>query len=134
MLGPRANSKVENLIRQIRQAAGLNQSDFARLLGRSIQSLQGYERGRVPPAEVVEKLKVLARQHNRADLVPALEGHPTAVARVIPRRAAERQRWHDILDEILDSTEADAITAVEQALSVFANYVRAQQAKLKKKA
>jgi len=88
----------------------------------------------MPPPDVIDKLKELAKEHDRADLEPVLDSfsgahHP----RVAAQRTADRQRWHDLLDVVLDSNEADATTAVQQTLVVFANYARVQTSKVKQK-
>jgi len=131
-----------NLIRQIREAAGLNQSNFARAIGRSVQMLQLYERSQAPPpAEVVEKLKSIAVQSGRADLGVALTSDEWRVHGVfhpgetfissIPRPApgpiiapSERLQLHAILDEILDSGDEDALAAVVPNLHLFGKWVR----------
>jgi transcriptional regulator with XRE-family HTH domain len=119
----------------------MNQSDFARELGRSIQSLQGYERGRVPPGSVVDRLKALAKQHHRADLIPLIESYCGIAPKPSARRtvdrpgdhSGDRQRLHDFLDEVLDSGDADAALAAERSLTVFVGYVRNQRPKTKEK-
>jgi transcriptional regulator with XRE-family HTH domain len=134
--------EMENLIRQIREAAGLNQSDFARAIGRSVQMLQLYERSQArPPADVVDKLKTIAAGAGRADLGVAITSDDWQVQRVLqpgetfistgvrppPIPAippAERRQLHAILDEILDSGDEDALAAVIPNLHLFGKWVR----------
>lgn len=124
---------MENLIRQIRYSASMNQADFAREIGKSIQSLQRYESGVVPPYEVIEKLKHIAAFHGRADLANALSRDewkaekPTFRPRAAPSKAAppaQDNQWQQMLQEVLDSGCQDAIEAVQQNLVVFRNHVR----------
>jgi transcriptional regulator with XRE-family HTH domain len=125
---------VENLIKTLRELLGVNQADFARLLGRSWQSVQRYEQGAHPPAPVVEKLRAIAIANGHPDIAGALPGGEQPVPKRAtgapspksgpPRPGPERDRLHAILDEILDSGQPEAIPGVIQSLKAFAAYAR----------
>lgn len=131
---------MENIFREIREATGLNQVDFGREIGRTHGSIQGYEAGKTPPREVVEKYKAIADQHGRGDLAALLSSGEWKVPRVAQAGGAQpgetsvgqgrekkrkvsadplREHWHTILDEILDSGQAVAVNAVEYVLVVI---------------
>src|SRR5450755_3155375 len=115
----------------------MNQETFAREIGRSTPSLRGYEAGRVPPDDVIEKLKTIATARGRADLAVNLTSDEWKVRRVIwpgetligasgsvPKaptdsRDPRRGDWHTIRDQILDSGQADAVNAVQDVLLVI---------------
>lgn len=60
-------TKVQNIIRDAR--GDRNQSDFARLLGKSQGLVSKYERGIVnPPADVLEKCMDILQMHNGGDV------------------------------------------------------------------
>lgn len=131
---------MKNLVRRLREALNLNQADFAREIGRSVQMLQLYERGSRVPDEVMDRLREIAAAHSLAEIMAEL-GLPdgTTVRRVFhpgekiisqarghTTVATRRKQMHDLLDEIFDSGSTDAIEAVESNLVVFAKYVRRQ--------
>ena len=134
------------LIREIRKATGLNQTDFAREIGRVMQSVQGYESGRKPPAEVLGKLKEIAIAHDRLDLAEALGGEwkvrrvfepgETMISSPQPRapgKPAEKEDWHRMLDEVLKSGQADALAAVKSTLVALADLVRVRRGQVSSK-
>jgi transcriptional regulator with XRE-family HTH domain len=140
---------MENLVKTLRELLGLNQADFGRLFNRAWQSVQQYEGGRRPPAEVIEKLKNIATANGHADVAIALSGSDWTVKRVFhpgetiisaPKPKAggssgdDRGHLHALLDEILDSGDADALQAVIPNLEVFAKYVRVRHTPPKKRA
>ena len=120
----------------------MTQVDFGRELGRVHQSVQGYESGKTPPPDVIEKYKTLAIAHGRGDLAVELAGedwknyrprrviHPGETSIGTAREKGPKDKsglapadplrvhWHTILDEILDSGQADAINAIEYVLLV----------------
>ncbi|MDE2097826.1 MAG: hypothetical protein KGL39_11305 [Patescibacteria group bacterium] len=90
---------MENLIRQIRYSASMNQADFAREIAHSP--------GRPGREWKTEK--------------------PTFRPRAAPSKAAppaQDNQWQQMLQEVLDSGCQDAIEAVQQNLVVFRNHVR----------
>ena len=125
----------------------MNQETFAREIGRSTPSLRGYEAGRVPPDDVIAKLKTIATAHGRADLAVNLTSDEWKVRRVIepgetligaagsgPKAPAaggdpQREYWHTMLDQILDSGQADAVDAIQSVLLVTADRVRLKRAR-----
>lgn len=111
---------LQKIIRQIREAAGLNQVEFARQLGKSLATVRNYEHGHTPPPAVVEKLQALASLYGRSDLADTLN-----------RSSAPHARWHDLLEDILDSGHSDAIQAVESNLLMFSEMVRLRRAPTK---
>lgn len=118
----------------------MNQADFAREVGKSMQSLQNYERGAKPPAEVVGKLYEIATAHHRIDLALALGGDWKVRRvfepgeRIISARPeaskAPVENWHQMLDEILNSGQADAADAVKSSLTVSRELVRQRARKV----
>lgn len=128
---------MPSIVRRVRESLKMNQSDFAREIGRSIQSLGLYERGARIPDDVLDRLRTLAAEHHLVDLLAEI-GLPkdTSIGRVFhpgeriisqaPMRqtAARRKEMHSLLDEIFDSKMPDAIDAVESNLIVFSRYVR----------
>lgn len=53
---------------QARQATGLSQSQFAKLLGVSVRTLQGWEQGRKQPSGAARTLLAIARSNPKAVL------------------------------------------------------------------
>lgn len=53
---------------EARQATGLSQSQFARLLGVSVRTLQGWEQGRKQPSGAARTLLAIAKSNPKAIL------------------------------------------------------------------
>ena len=115
----------------------MSQAALASAIGKSIQSVQGYEHGRTPPPDVIEILKTLSVQHGHPEFAIELGGDAWAVKHVIHPgetlikahvpAAGRHAEWHELLDVILNSGDPDAIPAVQSNLVVFGKYVRAKQ-------
>ena len=58
---------------QARSATGLSQSQFARLLGVSVRTLQGWEQGRKQPSGAARTLLAIARTNPKAILEVSLQ-------------------------------------------------------------
>ena len=132
---------MENPIRKLREHLGLNQHQFADLVGRSYASIQGYESGKRVPPEVVERMKTVAAERGLADVALVLSGDQWQVRRVlhpgetlISRPVAadphsytaynpRNKMWHDMLERILESGDEKAIKAVEPNLIIFHAWV-----------
>ncbi|QIW15229.1 transcriptional regulator [Pasteurellaceae bacterium RH1A] len=54
---------VENQAIQARQKTGLSQSEFARIMGISVRTLQGWEQGRRTPSGAAATLLKIATRH-----------------------------------------------------------------------
>lgn len=131
---------MENLVRKLRSALGLSQVAFGQLLGRSYQSVGYYERGVPIPPAVVERLIAIATENNLADIAMELAGGKWQIKRVLQPgetlisnkldRKGEKtdNKWHTLLDEVLGSGNAEAISAVQSNLVVFSMYVRSRPA------
>lgn len=131
---------MENLVRKLREAAGLTQQEFAQATGLSYASIQGWESGKRVGSASLERLKSFATERGFTDIALELSGewqvrrvlHPSETLISHPRPGAEQDvryrgrnaEWHRLLDEVLDSGNSDAITAVQNNLTVFARYVR----------
>jgi len=123
---------TKNFVRQIREAARMSQTDFARAIGRSLQMVRLYEHGQDTPAEVREKLRSIATQAGRDDLAAALttEDFIPGETRTPPTKPAKpnarREQYHALLDEILDSGDPDALNAVIPNLVLFGKWIRSK--------
>jgi transcriptional regulator with XRE-family HTH domain len=99
----------------LRIALGLSQQELADLLHYSYGSIQGYEAGRAPTAEILERMVALALEHELGALASALQkayGPEPA-----PEANTDRE-WHHLLDAILGSGNAAAIQAVKSNLTL----------------
>ncbi len=141
----------KNPIKRLRELLGWNQATLGQAIGRSWQSVQNYEAGKRVPPEVIDKLKTLAAQRGLADVALELSSEEWQVRRVFqpgeklisqahPRGAASRRSRepahssdrfaaHELLDEVYDSGNAEAMAAAHQNLIVLARYVRLNHAK-----
>lgn len=104
----------------------MSQPDFARLIGRSHQSLGNYERGGPVPPDVVKELHTIVAKHALADLALELKGdwqvqrvfHPgeTIISARHQATVPEDQQWHEMLDVILGSDNEVAVRLVQSSL------------------
>ncbi len=124
---------MDLFVKKVRESLGLNQADFGRAIGRSIQSVQAYEAGKHVPPEIEQRIRKLAGERGigasttggideRVDLPHSKSSGASARS----TSTEENARWHALLDEILESGLADAVPAVQQNLITFANYVRSK--------
>jgi transcriptional regulator with XRE-family HTH domain len=113
-----SRGKVENFVRKVREALGLNQHEFAAAVGRSYASVQGYEAGKRLPLEVEERIRQLASE--RGIVIDPPAKHST-------RPGDQQAKWHTMLEEVLDSGESDCIAAVQSNLAVFTSTVRSRR-------
>lgn len=100
-ISPRAAKKLGQKIKEARVAKSFRQSDLAKLVGISTQSISAFESGRIPPArEYIEKIA-----HHTQRPVHFFTGQKVAeaLARVEQLRS-ELDELHDILKQI---TEGD---------------------------
>jgi len=136
---------MENPCRELRQLLGLSQVDFCSLIGRSYQSLKVYEKHPADtPPEVIERLKTVAAERGFADWAVALSSDDWRVATIVypmtpPRRPppppktgapsypADHLKWHEMLEAILTSGDARAISAVQPNLILFYAWVTERQ-------
>ena len=144
-----------NPVRKLRDTLGWSQTHLAQAVGRSYQTIRNWEAGHRVPLESLEKMKSIAAEHGLADIAVELSSQEWQVRRVfhpaetiisqakpaVPRktvdfpveqakhRAAvdEREKAHQLLDEICDSGDAGAISAVFQNLNAFARLARLMQ-------
>jgi transcriptional regulator with XRE-family HTH domain len=132
---------MDNPVRNLREHLGINQHQFADLVGRSYASIQGYESGKRVPPEVIERMKTIAAERGLADVALILSSeewqvrhvlHPGETligARPVPVPATNsaynprNARWHDMLEAILESGDEKAIKAVEPNLAIFYAWV-----------
>jgi hypothetical protein len=145
-------------LQKLRESMGLSQAAFGKAVGRSWQSIQGYEAGRQIPEAVRKVVEAVAVQYGFADLALELGGpftvksvlnpgetfistgrkgkgripasSPSPTPSHLPR---ERDKFQTLLDEVFDSNCDDAIHAVEANLEVFAKYVRSRPTKMREK-
>jgi len=109
---------MKDLVIQLRSHLGLTQSDFGRLVGRSLPSIQGYESGKKVPSEVVAKMMAVAGKNLAHDLAKEFD------RRMEGRFSAEKQRatvrdltqygpdLHRILDEIIALGDPGAVQCI----------------------
>jgi len=117
-------------LKKIREALGLNQVQFGERIGRSLGAVRQYEAGaRIsPPAE--KAIVELAQQAGLSDLVDDFLAERAQAAlgpslQAVGRPDVKAARLHDLLDEVLGSSNDEAIRAVTANLQAFARYVRA---------
>jgi len=121
----------ENPCRRLRQILGLNQDDFAALLGRSYQSVQRYEISASIPRQVLDRIEAIARDKdvlNQFAPAPVTQGTKPLDPKRSAGRDASRERLHAMLDNILDSNDQDALRAVIPNLELFSKWVNRKQA------
>ncbi len=122
----------DNPIRQLRDALGWTQTQFASALGMSISMIQNYERGQHPSESSICKMQTLAAEKGFADLGIALVGRQAVVTKVFePKEAGRRVRvhagggvdltdsFHNMLDVIIESGDPEIIGALESFLRVM---------------
>jgi transcriptional regulator with XRE-family HTH domain len=108
---------MDNFVRKVRKTLGLLQPEFAKLIGVAYSTLQGYEAGRAVPAEVEERVREIAAE----------KGLQVGPRSDVPRGGDEGAKWHDLLDEVLNSGELDCVDAVQSNLAVFASTIRSRR-------
>ena len=128
-----SSTNMEKFIRNFRERLGLNQHQFADLIGRSYASVQGYEAGKRVSAAVVERMEAIARERGIDLATLPADGQPSTPQRskpdAPPRYRPENQRWHDALERILNSGMKTAIDAVVPNLVAFNALVDRHQPK-----
>jgi len=110
-------------IKKIREALGISQAEFGRRIGKSMQSIQAYERGtRIsPPAQ--KAIVELAQQAGLGDLVDDFLAEREEIAPGLPivgRPDARTARLHDMLDQVLAGGDQAAVRAVRAVIETFA--------------
>ena len=98
-----------NRLRLIRERTGLNRSEFALKVGKSLESLRNYERGHIPPREVMERVQQLWPEIFTAVASIRSEDPPTP----------EEAEWIAILLDILRSGSEEIIVALQHNMKVF---------------
>jgi hypothetical protein len=123
-------------VRQLRGRLGLSQVRFADLIGRSHQSVAAYEKHPEDiPQEVIQRLGAIAEEHRYFDLAAQFGvTHPgeTLISNVAQRPGVlpppsynpANKKWHDMLEDVLESGNEKARKAVIPNLEVFSDYVR----------
>jgi transcriptional regulator with XRE-family HTH domain len=71
---------MDNFIRRTRLALNLSQVEFARLIGKSHQSVQGYEKAGSAPEDVMQRIRALAVEKMLVSEVAEIDGSPSPVA------------------------------------------------------
>jgi transcriptional regulator with XRE-family HTH domain len=120
---------MDNPVLHVRNLTGETQVDFARRIGRHFSSVQGYESGRKIPAEVIDKLKSIAVEFGHPEIAAALSRPGERLisnkrAGIESNREKADNKWHSLLDEVLNSGNAQAIAAVQHNLVVFSMFVQ----------
>ena len=108
---------MENPVKQLRVALGLNQQQFAAVLGCSYGSVQNYENGRAIGPAALERMIALAVERDLLPLAADLKrqyGWPDSPPRA--PNPAPAARWHRMLDHVLQHGNAAAIAAVQCTL------------------
>ena len=97
-------------LKKVRGALGLSQEGLARLIGYSTASVRNYERGYgLPPAVVIERVLAIERGRSRETGI-----------KNSPKKSEKNQRWHALLDYVLDSGVPVPIEAVMRNLEALA--------------
>ena len=98
-MSPRAAKALGEKIRQARQAKNLRQTDLAKLVGVSAQSISAFESGRIPPArEYIEKIAYYTQRP-----VHYFTGQKVAEALArVEQLKAELEELHDILSQVVE--------------------------------
>ncbi len=139
---------MDNPLKILREHMGMNQHQFADLVGRSYASIQGYEAGKKIPPEVVERMKTIAAERGFADVALVLSSDAWQVRTLIhpPQEFAQRQgkqiqyaaiqdagrqAQHALLDALLDSGNPDAAAAIDHLLRYFASTLATPKAAAK---
>ena len=109
---------MKNIVRELRQALGLNQADFARLIGKSYASVQQWEAGKRIPRDMIKRLDSIASKHGVDLRAPGPDEAPQAEV-ADPSVSATRDECIQMLVAILDSGHSQAIRAVTENLVAF---------------
>ena len=142
---------MRDLVKKLRKQPRLNQVDFGRAIGRSLATIQGYEAGKRVPPQVIERMYFIALDaglsvpaseiRSQAETVQKNSHSPGIVVDFQPLKKntdainlkKKHERWHAMLDEVLNSGSEDATAAVKRNLQVFHDYVQLQRARAKRK-
>lgn len=122
------------VVRKIREALRMSQQEFAHELGMSIGSVRSYEAGTNLSEGALEKLKSLAARKMLPDFALALDSRDFAVREVfdpgkrvrLPRVPAGQDLGdvlHQMMDEVLESGNVEAIVALESVLHLCVSRV-----------
>jgi transcriptional regulator with XRE-family HTH domain len=110
-------------VKKIRGALGLSQAQFGQRIGRSWQSVQGYERGARISPPALKAIVDLAQQAGLGDLVDDFLAEREELAPGLPivgRPEGRIARLHDMLDQVLAGGDQAAIRAVRAVIETFA--------------
>jgi len=121
-----SREKKAAAVKAFREALGISQVEFGRLIGRSHQSVQDYEGGKNISDAAWYAILALAHERGWADLV--LFPGELAVTRdfrpaPIPTNAIGID-LHALLDELMQSGDSGVVLTVENLLLYLTQYTR----------
>ena len=112
-------------IKKFREALGLTQRKLSQETGFTEGMISRWERGETPSDSALEEFKNYAVKAGRPDLVAILDPRPFTVKKVIlPPKRGSGVDPHSLLDEIMQSDDAQAKLAVENFLFITTQYLR----------
>jgi transcriptional regulator with XRE-family HTH domain len=132
-------------VKDVRLSTGLSQTEFGRLIGKTLSTVQRYE-GQIPPrsADTLSVYARIASDRGRADLAQIMANAimatlgPSVIQLLEPRITAEpagpHEHYHQLLDYILEhGSEQDRI-GIRRNLEWGAASVRANRPRTRPKA
>lgn len=116
-------------IKNVRQALGMNQVEFGRLIGRSFPSVRNYEAGMTIPGDVADRIRKIVHDRGIPISEPEVSGIPDRPPAARPENPDDPAKWHALLDKILKSGNQEAIRLAKSGLIAFEQYARTRQEK-----
>jgi len=116
----------EAAVKALREALGVSQVEFGRLIGRSHQSIHLYETGQNISDAAWRAIQALAHERGLADLV-SFPGELVVKREFRPApipRDASGVDLHALLDELVQSGDPGVVLTIENLLLYLTQYTR----------